>query len=90
MNDAMPEPGNAEKCSFCGVLVTLRRAEVGRHTGWYFWGVDGEPIDGRRRCYGGVPRRHDGNLMTHHVPFRAKNGARRAVRYDPDRHLRPA
>lgn len=89
MDDAMPEPGTAEQCSFCGVHVTLRPAEVGRYAGWYYWAADGEAVDGRRRCDGRMPRRHDGNLMTYHVPFPAKNGVRRIVRYDPDGRPRP-
>ena len=83
MYDAMPEPGTAEQCSFCRTWVTLRRAE----TGWHYWTADGEPVDGRQRCYGGVTPR---KLRTYHVPFPTKSGDRRAVRYDPDRRPHPA
>jgi hypothetical protein len=60
----MPPDGTTAKCVFCRETVALRQGASGAH----YWVRPDEPVDGQRRCLGGVPWRHDGNVWTQHKP----------------------
>lgn len=64
VDDTMPPEGTTERCEFCRETVTLRRGVSGAR----YWVRPDEDPDGARRCFGGVPPKWDGNLITLHKP----------------------